>query len=287
MRVSLYQIVFVFAAVIKLMLPLVTADEPPTRPNVLFIFADDWGRHAGIYRELDGPGTMNDVVRTPHIDALAKQGVVFRSAFVSSPSCTPCRSALFSGQHFWRCGRGSILRGARWEDSQVSFAQLLHDSGYQLGLSYKTWGPGVPNNAPMNAAEFKLNAGGAFNQFSQNASQRVAKGQNVETVKQRLVAEATGNFATLLKQRDPAKPFFYWFGPTNTHRTWTRGSGKAIWNIDPDDLRSKLPPFLADVPEVREDIADYFGEVMALDLAVGALINQLKSSVFGTARSSY
>ncbi len=51
-----------------------------------------------------------------------------------------------------------------------------------------------------------------------------------------------------------------------------------MWNIDPDDLRGKLPPFLADVPEVREDIADYFGEVMALDLAVGALMDQLKSS---------
>lgn len=249
-----------------------------TRPNVLFIFADDWGRHAGIYRQLDGPGTINDVVRTPNIDALAKQGVVFRSAFVSSPSCTPCRSALFSGQHFWRCGRGSILRGAKWEDSQVSFAQLLHDSGYQLGLSYKAWGPGVPNNAPMNAAEFKLNAGGAFNQFSQTTTERVKKGQNAEAVKQQLVAEATGNFAKLLKQRDPAKPFFYWFGPTNTHRSWTRGSGKSLCGIDPDDLAGKLPPFLADVPEVREDIADYFGEVMALDLAVGALVEQLRTA---------
>ncbi len=82
----------------------------------------------------------------------------------------------------------------------------------------------------------------------------------------------------MLKQRDPTKPFFYWFWPTNTHRSWTRGSGKALWNIDPDDLGGKLPPFLADVPEVREDIADYFGEVMALDLAVGALIDQLKLS---------
>ncbi len=144
MRAALYLIVFQCSAVLGLMSQTATADEPNERPNVLFIFADDWGRHAGIYRELDGPGTMNDVVGTPHIDALAKQGVVFRSAFVSSPSCTPCRSALFSGQHFWRCGRGSILRGAHWEDNQISFATLLHDSGYQLGLSYKAWGPGAP-----------------------------------------------------------------------------------------------------------------------------------------------
>ena len=43
-------------------------DEPdPTRPNIVFAFADDWGRHAGAYAELQ-PGGANDVVRTPHFD---------------------------------------------------------------------------------------------------------------------------------------------------------------------------------------------------------------------------
>ncbi len=254
------------------------AAEPDKRPNVLFIFADDWGRHAGIYRDIDGPGTMNELVQTPHIDALAKQGVVFRSAFVSSPSCTPCRSALFTGQHFWRCGRGSILRNAKWEESQIPFVQPLRQSGYQLGLSFKAWGPGKPNNAPLNSAEFKLNAGAAFNQFSQTVTRKVAKGQDIEQAKAQLVAEVAANFTSLLEQRDPSKPFFYWFGPTHTHRPWVRGSGKALWNLDPDLLRGKLPAFLADVPEVREDIADYLGEVMALDQAVGALVEQVKTA---------
>src|ERR1700677_3271389 len=82
------------------------------RPNILFAFADDWGRHASAYAKIDGPGGFNDVLHTPNFDRVANEGVLFRRAFVSAPSCTPCRSALLSGQHFWRTGRGSLLSGA-------------------------------------------------------------------------------------------------------------------------------------------------------------------------------
>ena len=43
------------------------------------------------------------------------------------------------------------------------------------------------------------------------------------------------------------------FGPTNVHRKWTKGSGKKLWNIDPDHLEGKMPAFLPDVHAVRED----------------------------------
>src|SRR5215217_3892156 len=91
------------------------------RPNVLFVFADDWGRHASAYAAIDGPGSLNDLVQTPNFDRVAREGVLFRHAFVSAPSCTPCRSALLTGQHFWRTGRGAILRGAVWDNSQPAF----------------------------------------------------------------------------------------------------------------------------------------------------------------------
>src|SRR5688572_22459370 len=109
----------------------------PKRPNILFIFADDWGRMASAYAKLDGPGTFNDVVKTPNIDEVAQRGVLFKRAFVSAPSCTPCRSALISGQHFWRTGRGAILRGAVWDGSQPSFPLLLRGAGYHIGETYK------------------------------------------------------------------------------------------------------------------------------------------------------
>src|SRR5688572_10384596 len=107
------------------------------RPNILFVFADDWGRFASAYAKIDGPGTINDAIQTPNFDRLAREGVLFRRAFVSAPSCTPCRSALISGQHFWRTGRASILRGAIWDGSQPAFPLLLREAGYHIGETYK------------------------------------------------------------------------------------------------------------------------------------------------------
>src|SRR5688572_23886425 len=78
------------------------------QPNILFAFADDWGRYASIYREAGRPG-LNDVINTPYIDRIGREGVVFRHAFVASPSCTPSRAALVSGMHFYRNGRQANL----------------------------------------------------------------------------------------------------------------------------------------------------------------------------------
>ena len=55
--------------------------------------------------------------------------------------------------------------------------------------------------------------------------------------------------------REEGAPFCYWFGPTNVHRKWTRGSGKTLWGLDPDELKGRMPKFLPDVHEVREDLA--------------------------------
>lgn len=255
-----------------------TAQGETLRPNILFLFADDWGRHAGAYAKIDGPGTLNDIIRTPNIDAIAGEGVLFRSAFVSAPSCTPCRSALFAGQHFWRTGRASILRGAVWDGSNPSFAMMLKDAGYQIGVTYKAWSPGAPNNAPIGGDEFAFNKGGEFNQFSQAVTKRVKNGQSIESAKQAVLNAAAKNFDDFLAARPADKPFLYFFGPTNVHRTWTAGSGKALWNLDPDELKGKMPPFLADVPEVREDLADYFGEAQAFDAIVGLLVERLKAT---------
>jgi arylsulfatase A-like enzyme len=258
-------------------LPAVTPGAEK-RPNILFVFADDWGRHASAYARIDGPGGINDLIRTPNFDRVAAEGVLFRSAFVSAPSCTPCRSALLSGQHFWRTGRGAILRGAVWDGSIPAFPLLLHDAGYHLGETYKVWGPGTPNDAPYGAGRYRFEqAGGRFNQFSQNVTRMVAEGQKVEAAKQALYDEVLGNFNAFLAARRPGQPFCYWFGPTNVHRKWTKGSGQALWGIDPDGFTGKMPPFLADVPEVREDLADYFGEVQAFDAALGLLLGRLEA----------
>jgi len=249
----------------------------PERPNIVFIFADDWGRCASAYSKLDGTGTFNDVVQTPNFDRVAAEGVLFRRAFVSAPSCTPCRSALLSGQHFWRTGRGAILQGAVWDNSIPAYPMLLQKSGYHMGETYKVWSPGTPVDAPYGAGKFAYEKGESrFNQFSENATKMVANGKTIESAKQDLVSEIKTNFDAFLNNRNASQPFCYWFGPTNVHRKWIRGSGKALWNIEPDLLKGKLPPFFPDVPEVREDFADYLGEVQALDASIGIMLKKLE-----------
>ncbi len=249
------------------------------RPNVLFCFADDWGRHASAYAKVDGPGTVNDVIRTPNFDALAKTGVLFRNAFVNAPSCTPCRSSLLSGQHFWRTGRAAILQGAVWDERIPTWPLLLKDSGYHIGFTFKVWSPGTPRDAGYGgSANAYQKSGGRFNGFSQNATKLVQQGKTVDEAKQVLKDEVIGNFNAFLANKKKEQPFAYWFGPTNVHRKWIKGSGKALWNIDPDGLNGKMPPFLPDVPAVREDLADYFGEAQAFDMALGVLVDELKKA---------
>jgi arylsulfatase A-like enzyme len=249
------------------------------RPNILFVFADDWGRYASAYAKIDGPGGINDVVRTPNFDQLADRGVLFRNAFVNAPSCTPCRSSLLSGQYFWRTGRGAILQGAVWDPKIPVFPLLLRDAGYHIGKSFKVWSPGTPADAPFGGQQYAYQqAGGRINQFSQTVTRLVASGKSVADAKQELYDEVRGNFAAFLAKRESGRPFCYWFGPTNVHRKWIRGSGKALWGLEPDALQGKMPPFLPDVPEVREDLVDYFGEIAALDAGLGVLLEELKKS---------
>ena len=85
-------------------LVLATFASAEERPNVLFCFADDWGRYASIYQDPARPG-LCDVIETPALDEIGRRGVVFNHAFVSAPSCTPMsrigrdRNAVLSLRH--------------------------------------------------------------------------------------------------------------------------------------------------------------------------------------------
>lgn len=242
------------------------------RPNIVFAFADDWGRYASAYAKLE-PGGPSDVVSTPNFDRIAREGVLFTKAFVNAPSCTPCRSSLLSGQYFWRTGRGAILSGAVWDENIPSYPLILRDDGYHIGFTYKVWGPGTPANAPYGgAATAYAKRGGGFNQFSQ----QVMGAANADQKRQQLLSQVRGNFQDFLNDRKPGQPFCYWFGPTNCHRKWAAGSGKKLWGIDPDELQGQLPGYLPDVPLVREDLADYLGEVQAFDAGLGELLDELE-----------
>ena len=263
-----------------LLLPLANgraADAP--RLNILFVFADDWGRYASAYAKVDGRPTPNDVINTPNVDRVAREGVLFKNAFVNAPSCTPCRSSLLSGRHFFQTGRAAILQGAVWDEQIPTFPLLLRDAGYHIGKSFKVWSPGTPADAGFGGQQHAYQkAGGACNNFSEEVTKMVADGQTIAAAREKLLGQVRGNFDDFLAARKPGQPWLYWMGTTTTHRTWVKGSGKQLWGIEPDALKGKLPKFLPDVPEIREDVADYLGECQAVDAYVGVLLKRLEAS---------
>jgi len=253
----------------------VPASAETKRPNILFLFADDWGKYAGAYRAMDGEQSLNAVVKTPNFDRLAREGVLFTRAHVCAPSCTPCRSALLSGQYFWRTGRGAILRGAVWDAAIPSYPLQLQKAGWHIGFTGKVWSPGTPADAPY---------GAPANRFAQaglkisSYSERMMAAPDRETERREIMDGVTRNFSSFRAARKGGQPWCYWLGPTQTHRVIAPGSGKTLWGIEPDSLKGKIPPFLPDNEVIRADISDYLGEVQSVDAALGVLLAELDKS---------
>ncbi len=186
-------------------------------------------------------GVLGDpVVRTPTFDRLAREGVLFPHAYCAAPSCSPSRAAILTGQMHYRLEEGANL----WSTLDAKFPvypDLLAGAGYHVGAMKKGWGPG------------NVRAGGR----TQNPAGKGYK-----------------DFDAFLDVRPEGAPFCFWFGSHDPHRGYDRGSGEAS-GMRPEDV--VVPPYLADAPEVRGDILDYFFEVQRFDRDLGAMLARLEA----------
>ena len=250
------------------------------RPNILFAFADDWGRYASIYKNIENASPLNNLISTPNIDRIAKEGALFTNALVPAPTCTPCRSSVLSGRYFWQTRLGAILQGAVWDENIPSYPRILENAGYHTGATYKVWGPGVcVDTTPYgDESHYYQKLGASFGGFSFVVNKKVNEGKSIDQSKEVLYDEVRNNFNSFMEDRKKDQPFCYWWGPTNTHREWQKGSGKRFWDIEPNDLKGLMPKNFPDVHDVREDVADYLGECQAFDRGLGVLIKELEES---------
>lgn len=109
------------------------ASEADSKPNIVFILADDLG-----YGDLGCYGQQQ--IKTPHIDRLATEGMRFTDFYSGSTVCAPARCTLMTGLHTGHC----LIRGNRRVDlraEDVTVAELLKESGYTTALCGK-WGLG-------------------------------------------------------------------------------------------------------------------------------------------------
>lgn len=208
---------------------------PEDRPHILFCIADDWGwPSAGAYGD--------PVVRTPTFDRLAREGVLFENAFVASPSCTPSRNSLLTGQMFYRLGEGANLWSTLRTEFPV-FPLLLESAGYFVGHMRKIWGPG------------SLKAGGYGDRHPAGPAFR--------------------DFGEFLRKRSKGTPFCFCLGSSDPHRPYAMGSGVKS-GLEAGKIR--LPPFWPDDAAVRSDVADYYFEIQRFDADVGAALRLLEEA---------
>ena len=128
--------------------------QPPQKPNVIVILADDLG-----YGDLKCYGAKN--VETPHVDKLASEGIRFTNAHTVAATSTPSRYSLLTGEYAWRRPDTDIAAGdvkMIIRPEQYTMADMFKSAGYataaigkwHLGLGVKTGGQDW--NAPLPAA---------------------------------------------------------------------------------------------------------------------------------------
>ena len=104
-----------------------------SKPNVVFILADDLG-----YGDLASYGHKH--VKTPHLDQLAKGGITFSNFYSPSPLCSPARAAFLTGRTPYRTGIKSWIPQGKdiyLQEQELTLATLLRQHNYQTFLSGK------------------------------------------------------------------------------------------------------------------------------------------------------
>ena len=208
------------------------------RDNLLIVHWHDLGRCLGVYGH---PG-----VSSPRLDQLAAEGIRFTSAHATAPLCSPSRGSLFTGRYPHSNGLvGLAHHGFEYRAGVRTLPQILHDNGWYsalFGMQHETSRP-----ARLGFDEFDV---------SNSHCEYV-----VERAQEWLVENAPIEQGT---------PFLLTAGFFETHRPYPRD------RYEPADTADvEVPDYLPDTPEVREDLAEFYGSIAVADSAVGRLLDTL------------
>jgi len=206
-------------------------------PNVLIIMADDC-----TYNDLAMYGGQN--AKTPHLDRLAREGLVFNRAYLAEAMCQPCRAELYTGQY-------PLRNGCNWNHSAslpgtTSMPHHLGKLGYRVGLAGKV------HVKPNDAFPFEK-----------------VGGYDASCIRNPTLAHDVSEVRDFMR-RDADEPFCLVVALVEPHVPWVMGDASAY---PPKQL--KLPPHLADTPVTREAFSRYLAEITYMDSQVGELLMTL------------
>jgi arylsulfatase A len=188
-----------------------------TRPNIIYLLADDLG-----YGDLGSYGQK--LIRTPRLDAMAKQGLRFTDHYSGAPSCHPSRCALFTGKHTGHAYiRGNSKIPLRPDDFTLS--QMLKQAGYATGgIGKWALGDGDTTGAPWKKGmdEFfgyldQTHAHGYYPDFLWRNGRRVDIPENKDGKRGTYSHDLFVDFALDFIRRHKGEPFFFYGAFTIPH----------------------------------------------------------------------
>jgi len=205
--------------------------SPSDRPNILWLVSEDNDTFLGCYGDR--------LARTPTLDKLAREGVVFERCF-AQPVCAPARFTLITGMYAVSHGPANHMRARGKIPSWLKgFPVLLRQAGYYVSNNSKT-----DYNSPISPKD-------TWNESSRNAHWR--------------------------KRPNPAQPFFSVFNHEVTHESCLFPAKDLPLGFEPTDpAKVRIPPYQPDTPEMRADWARYYDHMALLDRQIAAKLKALK-----------
>ena len=207
------------------------------KPNIIYIHSHDTGRYIQPY---------GHAIPTPNLQRLAENGVLFRRAYCASPTCSPSRAALLTGQSAHNAGMtGLANRHFILGDFRQHIIHTLKPAGYTSAL-----------------AGIQHLAGTAFHRGAVEIGY-----DQVLTADHREGHTAAVNFINAA----PPQPFFLTVGFFETHREFP-----TEHDINPNFVRPPAP--FPDTLAVRQDMANYIAMAQTLDEKIGQVLTALDQS---------
>lgn len=210
-------------------------DQTALQPNMIVFIADDvsWD-DLGCYG--------NDQVKSPNIDALANEGIIFKNAYLTTSSCSPSRNSIITGRYPHNTGAAELHSMPPME--MISLPEILKSDGYYT----------------LQAGKFHM-GDYAIRGFDEIHSDRKINGHGGEAY-----------WVNAIENAPDDKPFFMWFASHDAHRGWAENQFTGTHK--PNEI--EVPEYLVDGPKTRLDLVNYFDEISRFDYYIGEVIKKLK-----------
>lgn len=205
------------------------------KPNFIVFIADDIS-----WDDLSPYG--NEFVKTPNIERLSIDGMVFQNMYLTTSSCSPSRNSIITGRYPHNTGAPELHSEPPME--MTTLPEDLKNRGYYTALAGKFhMGEYAKRGFDLIHDDLRINGPGGEQQW-------------VKT----------------LEDRPLDKPFFMWYASYDAHRPWGENNFSKTHN--PQGLTP--PMYLVDDTPTRQDLVNYFDEIARFDHYIGEVIATLK-----------